>query len=161
MTNVAAKLRESQFFLLLLERLESTGEALFPNFAAREEFSFVFCGLLNAFYAVTEHMKPLAGATAVKEFKKEHPLVFNSKSGLRNLAVHERHIAPALTKYVLPRGKAEISSESPAPTLAEVAFRAEYYVEPGGDPLHIGAQMKLQYAALCEFASGHGIAIDA
>lgn len=104
MSNPSAKLREANFFLDLLARLEATATPLVPGSAVQDELSFLLSALLNALYAATEHLKPRAGQQAVKGFKKEHPLIFDGRTGLRNLTVHERHVSPAPTHYIAPRG---------------------------------------------------------
>ncbi len=161
MTNTPAKLREAEFFLQLLQRLESTGEPFLQESAVRDEFSFVLSGLLNAFYAATEHMKPKAGVLAVQIFKKDHPIIFDSKTGLRNLTVHERHVSPARTAYFAPKGRADLIFAEPAKKSTDLVFRSEYFVEAGGDPLHINGLVKQQYIALSEFAARHGITTEA
>ena len=162
MTNASAKLREAHFFLRLLFQLESTGKPLFSESSLRDEFAFVLSGLLNALYATTEHLKPVAGVAAVQGFKKSHPLIFDPKKGLRNLTVHERHVSPALAAYVAPRGNAvDLVFREPAGESTNLAFRSEYYVEAGGDPVHITKLCEQQYATLCEFSLRFGVAPDA
>ena len=162
MTNAPAKLREARFFLGLLETLECTGTSLVSNFQIREQVSFALSGALNALYSATEHLKSSAGALAVQEFKKSHPVIFDSKNGLRNLTVHERHIAPSPVYYVPPKGNAvHLVFSEPATQSANLVFRAEYYVEVAGEHLNIVGLCREHCLHLSEFAAQHGLTDDA
>ena len=154
MTNVSAKLREARFFLRLLTRIEQTAAPLVGGIHdLRDEFGFVLSGFLNACYAATELLEPVAGKD-VEAFKKLHALVYGK--GLRNLPVHERHISPSLSRYISPgTGGASTPAES-APTL-----RSEYYFDPFGTPVHVTALCQSHYQALLTLAAGFNVQPDA
>ena len=154
MTNVPAKLREARFFLRLLTSIEATGTPLVGNIhELRDEFGFVLSGFLNACYAATELLKPLARKD-VEAFKKVHALVYGE--GLRNVTVHERHISPSLSRYIsLGEAGASTTAQS-APTL-----RFEYYFDPVGTPVHVTSLCESHYQALLTLAAGFNVQPDA
>jgi hypothetical protein len=161
MTNPAAKLREAQFFLRLLNQLEAVNVPLLAGGVRRDEFAFVLSGLLNAFYSATEHLKVNAGTEAVRSFKKHHPIIFDSRTGLRNLTVHERHVSPALTHYVPPKGNAvNLVFREKATRSTDLRFRSEYYVNTQDAAVHINSVCREQYAALIAFAASHGVLVE-
>jgi hypothetical protein len=152
--NVPAKLREARFFLRLLTRIEETATPLVGNIhEIRDEFSFVLSGFLNACYAATEFLEPVAGKD-VEAFKKLHALVYGK--GLRNLTVHERHISPSLSRYISPGGAGASTAAESALTL-----RFEYYFDPLGGPIHVTSLCESHYQALLAFAAGFNARPDA
>jgi hypothetical protein len=152
-TNIAPKIREARFFLQLLTRIEETGTPLVGSIhALRDEFAFVLSGFLNACYAATEFLKPIAGKD-LAAFKKLHALVYGK--GLRNLTVHERHISPSLSRYVAAGAAASTAAEL-APTL-----RFEYYFDPNGEPIRVTSLCGSHYQALLAFAANFGVQPDA
>lgn len=167
MTNAPAKLREAEFFLRLLETLETKGDPLVQDFSVIDEVTFTLSAVLNAFYSVTEHLKLRENDSdsaserkhkrerkeAVIAFKKRHPIIFDSNIGLRNLTVHERHIVPSPERYVPPIGnRVDFVFSEPATQSTNLVFRAEYYVEIGGEQLHIISLCRDHYAALLKFS---------
>jgi hypothetical protein len=153
-TNVPAKLREARFFLRLLSRIEETATPLVGNIHdLRDEFGFVLSGFLNACYAATELLKPVAGRD-VEVFKKLHTRVYGK--GLRNLTVHERHISPSLSRYVTPGWAGASTGAKSAPTL-----RFEYYFDPSEEPIRVTSLCESHYQSLLAFAAGFHVRPDA
>ena len=157
MTSPQAKLREARFFLTLMKELERSGQPLVERDQVRDEMAFLLSALLNSLYAVTEHLKAVVDLEAVKNFKTQHPLIFGSKLGLRNLTVHERHVAPSSRTYIPTNGGANLVFSQPRAESADLVFRAEYYFEPEGESAHIVSLSSSVLASLESFAGVHGI----
>lgn len=175
MTNPAAKIRESRYFLALLRELDRSRQPFFaaavpaapnattvvsPAASVRDEVSYLLSAFLNAVYAATDHMKPVAGVEGVKTFKAAHPAVFDGKAGLRNLTVHEKHIAPAPYGYVPAKGGAvHLVFSQPATASAHLVFREIFYVEYGDEQLVIVDLGLEVMGALEAFAATYGISV--
>jgi hypothetical protein len=167
--NAAMKLAEARFFLELLDALESRSSSLTNNASRQEESSYLLSAILNAFYSALEQAKPIAGVEAIKEYKLTHPVIFNSKEGLRNITVHERHIGSDHEGYIPPAGNSINFDFRPKPKLItetetesnpleiNLAASTNHYVEIGGALIGITELCFKQYYFLERFLQEHEI----
>ncbi len=165
--NVAMKLAEARFFLELLDALESRNLSLTNNASCQEESSYLLSAILNAFYSALEQAKPIAGVEAIKEYKLAHPIIFNSKEGLRNITVHERHIGSDHEGYIPPAGnsisfdfrpKPKLTTETESnPLKINISAGVNHYVEVGGILIDITELCFKQYYFLRRFLQEHKI----
>jgi hypothetical protein len=103
MPDAETKLAEASFFLELFEVLELREESLTHSHSQETEASFLFSGVVGAFYAALDQWHKKTGNNKVYQaFKKLHPEIHGSteQGGWRNLTVHLSHVAISATNFV-------------------------------------------------------------
>lgn len=103
MPDAETKLAEAAFFLELFEALELREESLTHSHSQEAEASFLFSGMLGAFYAALDQWHRKTGNNKVYQaFKKLHPEIHGSteQGGWRNHTVHLSHVAISETNLV-------------------------------------------------------------
>ena len=175
MSDANIKLKETQFFLELLEALEKREDSLTNIAPPVEEASFLLSAILNSFYSVTEHVnqhiKILLGkekddkfkAKEVKDFRDLFPIYYNRadqekiEPGKRNLTVHVKHVRVDHEGYKPPVGKVNFSFR-PEPKLIKhkagttnLSLVPYFYLEVDGEFKRIIELCYEHYYELCKF----------
>jgi hypothetical protein len=98
------KLSEAEFFIELLEATQERITSLTRNSSLEDEASFLFAGVLNAFYSALEQWKQHVQADDYNGFVAKYPEIYSHshKGGWRSTTVHVRHVPMSYAGYIRP-----------------------------------------------------------
>jgi hypothetical protein len=114
------KLSEAEFFIELLEATQQRTTSLTRNSTLAVEASFIFAGVLNAFYSALEQWKEHVSAIDYQNFIKKFPEIYSHshKGGWRSTTVHVQHVPISYAGYIPPNNREIPIDFEPPPKLA-------------------------------------------
>ena len=165
MPDAKTKLAEAAFFLELFEALELRDESLTHSHSQETEASFLFSGVLGAFYAALDQWHRKTGNNKVyQDFKKRHPELHGNteQGGWRNLTVHLSHVTISETNLVptlaldlhVRVGRTKLGQCEDVPFAPVQVHRPEYCVNYRGQVRPVLVFCKEHLAELDKLLSG-------
>lgn len=129
-----AKVKEAQFFLDLMKRVEDSQTPSLKGYTAEEEYNYYLDGFWNACYSAThyfDHVSPTL-KKAFKDFReKTHADFYAYGTGLRSKSVHDKPVTAEKKAYHPPNGNSvnfdPIPSTPPMWNEVNWVFKNDHY----------------------------------
>lgn len=149
------KLREAEFFIELLEATQERTESLTRNSSLEEEASFLFAGVLNAFYSALEQHGQSVEPDNYKIFITTYPEIYSHahRGGWRSTTVHVRHVPMSFAGFIRPEN-IEVPMEFVSPPKLASKELLNDEVDPSCAP-HYYLDFRGKRYAVTEFARKH------